>query len=106
MTVDHQSLLDGGSLWTLNFNDYSVVAQAGGAPIINASRDATTNGRVSVERVVEAASPVVHRVLIAAASTLDSTGSFELTLEGIVTRPISVDTSAYHLQNVSVFTVF
>lgn len=106
VTVDHQDLLDGGSLWTLVFNDYSVVAQAGGAPVLNVSRDATTSGVVSIERVAEAASPVVHRILIAAASTLDSTGFFELSLEGVVTRPVSVDTSAYNLQNVRVFTVF
>lgn len=102
ITVDHKELVGGGSLWSVLFDDYSVVARAGGAPLLEVSRDATTNGAVSINRVTEAASPVVHRILITAASTLDSTGSFELSLEGVVTRPISVGVSAYHLQDVSV----
>lgn len=102
ITVDHKELLDGGSLWSVLFDDYSMVARAGGAPLIEVSRDAATNGVVSIHRVTEAASPVVHRILITAASALDSTGSFEMSLEGVVTRPISVGVSAYHLQNVSV----
>lgn len=79
-----------------------MVARVGGAPLIEVSRDATTNGAVSIDRVAEAASPVVHRILLTAESTLDSTGSFELSLEGVVTRSISVGVSAYQLQNVSV----
>ena len=106
ITVDHKELLDGGSLWSVIFEDYSVVARAGGAPLLEVSRDATTNGAVSINRVTEAASPVVHRILITAASTLDPTGMFELSLEGVVTRPISVGVSAYHLQNVSMLTTF
>lgn len=85
----------------MTFDDYSLVASAGGAPLLSVSRDATTHGAVSVERVADATSPVVHRVLVAAASTLESTGSFALSLEGVVTRSIFIDASAYHLQNVS-----
>lgn len=101
ITVDHRELLDGGSLWRVTFDDYSLVARAGGTPPFNASRGSITNGAVSVERVFNAASPVVHRVLVAALSTLDSTSSFELSLENVVTRRITVDESAYYLQNVS-----
>lgn len=85
----------------MTFDDYSLVARAGGAPLLAVSRDAVTRGAASVERISGAASPVVHRVLVAAFSTLASTGMFELSLEGVVTRAISVDASAETMQNVS-----
>lgn len=83
------------------FSDHSHVARAGGAPLLTVSRDATTLGAVSIDRVAVAASPAVHRVLVAGASTLEFTGMFELTLEGVATRAISVDASANDMQNVS-----
>lgn len=101
ITVDHKRLLDGGSIWSLTFDDYSLVAGAGGAPLVAVSHDEITRGVVSVERIANAASPAVHRVLVAALSTLESTGMFALSLEGVVTRAISVDVSADDLQDVS-----
>lgn len=100
ITVGHRGLLDGGSLWIVTFDDYFLVARAGGAPLLEISHHATSNVVISAERVADAASPVVHRVLVAASSELEPTGSFELSLEGVVTRTISVDASAYYLQNV------
>lgn len=101
ITVDKKLLLDAGCLWSVTFDDYVRVARAGGAPLINVSSEAISQGVVTVERVVDAVSPVVHRVLVAASSTLDSTGSFGLSLAGVITRPISVDVSASSLQHVS-----
>lgn len=101
--MDHKLLLDGGSVWSVTFDDHPLIARAGGAPLLAVSRDATTRGSVSVERVADAASPSVHRVLVAAFSTLDSTGMFELSLEGVTTRAISVDASAEDMQDVSIF---
>lgn len=102
VTVNHQTLLDGGNIWSVTFNDYSLVAGSGGAPLLAVSRDGTTLGAVSTARVTGASSPTVHRVLVAALSTLEPTGAFELSLEGVVTRAISVDASADEMQNVSV----
>lgn len=99
--MDHKPLLDGGSVWSVTFDDYPLVARAGGAPLLAVSRDATNRGAVSVERVADAASPAVHRVLVAALSTLDSAGMFELSLEGVTTRAISVDASVQDMQEVS-----
>lgn len=99
--MDRKELLDGGYIWNVTFDDYSLVARAGGAPLIAVSRDAVARGAASAQRVATAASPVVHRVLVAAFSTLTSTGMFELSLEGVVTRAISVDASADNMQNVS-----
>lgn len=99
--VEHTALLDGGSIWSVTFTEYSLVARAGGAPLLTVSSDATTRGAVSIERVAVAASPVVHRVLVAGDSTLEPTGMFELSLEGVATRAISVDASADDMQNVS-----
>lgn len=101
ITVDHRQLLDGGTIWSLTFDDYSLVARAGGAPLIAVAHDEITRGVVSVERIADAASPAVHRVLVAALSKLESTGMFALSLEGVVTRAISVDASADDLQDVS-----
>lgn len=101
ITVDQEDLLDGGSTWRMTFEDYSRTARAGGAPLLNISRDATNKGTVSVKRLTKAASPVVHRVLVETPSTLETTSSFELSLAGIISRPISVDVSASFLQNVS-----
>lgn len=105
ITLDHKELLDGGRIWSVKFDDYSLVAGAGGAPLLVVSRDAVTRGGASVKRIANAASPAVHRVLVAAFSTLASTGMFELSLEGVVTRAISVDASAETLQNVSFYCV-
>lgn len=101
ITVEHKALLDGGHLWSVTFTEYSLVAPAGGAPLLAISGDATTRGVVTIERVAVAASPAVHRVLVAGASTLEPMGSFELSLEGVASRAISVDASAEDMQNVS-----
>lgn len=98
----HQELLDGGSLWRITFNDHSRVARADGAPLLSVYRDGVANGTVSVKRVTEAASPVVHRVLLTAESTLDPGGAFEMSLAGTTTRSVSVEASADLLQHVSV----
>lgn len=98
--VDQEDLLDGGSIWRVTFEDYSRTARAGGAPLLNIFHDATNKGTVSVKRLTEAASPVVHRVLVETPSTFEPTSSFELSLAGIVSSPISVDVSASFLQNV------
>lgn len=100
ITVSHKTLLDGGNIWSVTFNEYSLVAGAGGAPLLAVSRDDTTIGTVTIARVAGAASPTVHRVLVAALSTLEPTGMFKLSLEGVVTRAISVDASADDMQNV------
>lgn len=89
----------------MTFDEYSLVARAGGAPLLAVSRDGVSRGAASVERIANAASPVVHRVLVAAFSTLSSTGMFELSLEGVVTRAISVDAPAETMQNVRIFFV-
>lgn len=101
ITVEHKALLDGGSLWSVTFAEHSLVARASGAPPLAVSDDTTTQGVVSIERVTVAASPAVHRVLVAGFSTLEPTGMFELSLEGLATRAISVDASADDMQNVS-----
>lgn len=100
ITVCHEGLLDAGSIWSVTFDEYLRVAPAGGAPLFNISQDRTINGVATAERVAQAASPAVHRVIVAALSTLASTGSFELSLQGVVTRPISVGTTAPSLQTV------
>lgn len=99
--MEHKALLDGGNLWSVTFTDYSLVARAGGAPLLAISGDATTRGAATTERVAVAAAPAVHRVLVAGASTLEPTGSFELSLEGVATRAIGIDASAEDMQNVS-----
>lgn len=86
----------------MTFNDYSTTAGKGGAPLLNVSWNGITNGSTTIERVSEAASPVVHRVLLTAASAIDSSGSFEMSVAGVVTRPVSVDASADAVQNVSI----
>ncbi len=98
--MTRKTLLDGGNIWSVTFNDYSLVAGAGGAPLLAVSHDDTTIGVVSIARVTGAASPTVHRVLVAALSTLEPTGMFKLSLEGVVTRAILVDASADDMQNV------
>lgn len=67
---------------------------------MNISRDNLTNGTATVARISAAASPVVHRVLLSSISTLDASGVFEMSVAGVVTRPVSVDASAVVLQNV------
>lgn len=101
ITVDSKALLDGGSLWSVTFTEHSLAARAGGAPLLAVSRNATTLGAVSIDLVAVAASPAVHRVLVGGFSTLEPTGMFELSLEGVATRAISVDASADDVQNVS-----
>lgn len=102
ITVDYRGLLDGGSIWTVTFNDYAITAGKGGVPLLNVSWDGITNGLTTIERVSEAASPVVHRALLTAASAIDSSGSFEMSVAGVVTRPVSVDASANTVQNVRI----
>ena len=58
ITVDHKELLDGGSLWSVLFEDYSVAARAVGAPLLGVSRDATTDGAVTTNRVIRKAGTV------------------------------------------------
>lgn len=101
VTVDYKRLLDGAYLWLVTFNDYTSVARGGGAPLLDVSSDGITNGRVSVTRLLEATSPVVHRILLTAISELDSGGLFEISVAGVVTRSVPVDVSAGMLQNVS-----
>lgn len=102
IVVERKALLDGGSVWSVTFTEHSLVARAGGAPLLAISRDATTLGAVSVERVAAAASPAVHRVLVVGGSTLEAAGMFGLSLEGVATRAISVDASAEDMQNVGI----
>lgn len=97
----HANLLDGGALWRITFEESLHFAIAGDVPVFDAGNGRIRNGDVKVTRVSEAAVPTTHRLLLTAFSTLDPSGTFTVSLAGVSSRRVRVDTSADLLQSVS-----